>query len=156
MKYKEKEKPVELFMSGIDTDEYLSVVSLKRAVWQYLIDHSKPFGRGMIKFLFIMPSEEEFWKRVWARDVGRFKRTDLFEFQQEMRAEEQKVNQAFKDQRKYHFEKEKNRQWDARIKKAEERGTPLEKIQVKTARVFKRWGRKLTEKAVLSSLHKRL
>ncbi len=70
------------------TEDYLSVSSIKTAVWQYLIDHSKIVGKDTIKITFYIPSEKEFWKRVKAREDGRFKRNDLYDFHKKMRERE--------------------------------------------------------------------
>lgn len=148
MKYKLKEEPI-VVMPDIVSNEYFSVQSLKRAVWQYLIDHSRIVRQDLVKFHFILPSEDEFWKRVWARDVGKFKRKEIFDFQNEMRKQENRVKEAFETRTKYYEMISKNNQWEARIKKHEQNGTLYEKVLLKIARNLRKIGREITNKVVI-------
>lgn len=95
MKYKQKEnEQFDDFIPEFVNDEYFSTQSLKRAVWQYLIDHSKVVDdEGTISIRFYIPSEREFWWRVKARDEGRFLRTEMFDFQQKLHNKHKQVQQ---------------------------------------------------------------
>lgn len=47
----------------------------KKAVWQYLADHTTPHKRGHV-IRFVVRSEQDFWWRVDRRRAGKFKRND--------------------------------------------------------------------------------
>lgn len=52
---------------------------LKRAVWQFLIDHSTTMADGAFRITFYVKNYDHLWKRVKARQTGAFKRYDLEE-----------------------------------------------------------------------------
>lgn len=60
-------------------DEFYSIISLKTALWQYMIDHAEPIEDG-VKFHIIVRDEQDFWKRVSARENGTYKRKDIKDF----------------------------------------------------------------------------
>lgn len=77
MKYKLKEEPKTI--DDFIAEDYLTVASLKRAVWQYMLDHAKPIPKGYLKIGGIIPNNEDiFWYRVKARETGKFKRSDEY------------------------------------------------------------------------------
>jgi len=49
---------------------------LKKAVWQFLIDHSKIQTNGYLGFLFYVRDEKDFWRRVKYRQLTGFQRYD--------------------------------------------------------------------------------
>jgi len=52
-------------------------VKLKGAVWQYLVDHSFPYKTGGFAIRFNIKNKNEFFRRVRAREQGKFKREDI-------------------------------------------------------------------------------
>lgn len=46
-----------------------------KAIWQYLIDHAQPLPDGFMVTFFVN-NEDDFWKRLEARYLGRYKRND--------------------------------------------------------------------------------
>lgn len=58
---------------------------LKRAIWQYLIDHSYPYKKGKgYAIRFNIKDKREFFRRVRARELGKFKREDINEKKKEV------------------------------------------------------------------------
>jgi hypothetical protein len=51
------------------------------AIWQYFIDHSKIQPNGYLGIMFYVKDVDDFWKRVYARYTGDFKRYDKLEKQ---------------------------------------------------------------------------
>lgn len=51
------------------------------ALWQYLIDHSKVQPNGYFGIMFYVKDVDDFWRRVYARYTGDFKRYDKLEKQ---------------------------------------------------------------------------
>ena len=148
---KRKPKPVQEtpFIPEFVSDEYFSTQSLKRAVWQYLIDHSKIVDHeGTIKFHFYMPNEYEFWRRVKARDENRFKRVDMADFQEQMRKKHKYVMNLQQIKNKYidliSAERLKNYHISEAIKKA----TKFEKILLKIAEKMAQYSQKMQNKVI--------
>jgi len=79
MKHK-KEKIVEV--QPFLPDDYFESNELKQAVWQYLMDHSRPIGNGEHKILFVVTTPEELFRRIKARKDGKYKRYDLWKLTQ--------------------------------------------------------------------------
>jgi len=50
---------------------------MKKAVWQYLIDHSRKNRNGTYQISFLIKSDHDFWDRVRARERGYFSRKNL-------------------------------------------------------------------------------
>lgn len=74
-------------------DDYFESTSLKKAVWQYLIDHAKPANRGDYRIYFFIKDEEEFWIRVNARKNGHFKRNNLLAMRDKALHEQRRYEQ---------------------------------------------------------------
>src|SRR5690348_17299371 len=108
MKYKVKEKPFEnVSLPDFVSNEYFRVESVKTAVWQYLLDHAKPMDEKNLFVRFYITEPQEFWRRVKARELGKFKRTDLFNIRQKLdnkRIKEKKITDAY-------FQKIKTSKW---------------------------------------------
>ena len=49
---------------------------LKKAVWQFLIDHSKIQPNGYLGFLFYVRDEKDLWRRIKYRQLTGFQRYD--------------------------------------------------------------------------------
>jgi hypothetical protein len=47
--------------------------------WQYFIDHSTVEANGYYKILFHVKDIDDFWRRLYARYTGEFKRYDKLE-----------------------------------------------------------------------------
>lgn len=154
MKYKVKEQVLDDYVTEMVSDEYFSTQSLKRAVWQYLIDHSKVVNdEGLLQFNFYIPSEKELWRRVKARDDGIFQRRDLSTLRERENRKHKQVKDLKKIKIQFETEKSKQKQWEARIHKFEDEGTFTEKILLKIAKITRSLSRYLTNKVVLSKNH---
>ena len=53
--------------------------SVREALWQYFIDHSKIQQNGYYGILFYTKDEDDFWRRVEFRYRGDYKRYDVEE-----------------------------------------------------------------------------
>lgn len=51
------------------------------ALWQYLVDHTNVEPNGYYRILFHVRDVDDFWRRVYARYTGDFKRYDKLEKQ---------------------------------------------------------------------------
>jgi len=51
----------------------------RKALWQYLIDHSRIQNNGYLGIMFYVKDMDDFWRRVYARYNGDFKRYDILE-----------------------------------------------------------------------------
>lgn len=56
--------------------DYSEKSDLKRSIWQYCIDHSKIQPNGYLGIMFYCKDQEDFWRRVRARQAG-FQRYDI-------------------------------------------------------------------------------
>jgi hypothetical protein len=54
------------------------------ALWQYFLDHSKIQKNGYIGVLFYIKNIDDFWRRLYARFTGEFKRYDKLERENQM------------------------------------------------------------------------
>ncbi len=54
--------------------KYGEKMALKRAVWQYLLDHSKVQPNGYLGFLFYVRDEKDLWRRIKYRQITGFQR----------------------------------------------------------------------------------
>lgn len=81
------------------SDDYFESISLKNAVWQYLIDHSKPIDGNMARIVFYITTESEFWRRVRARKEGKFRRKDFYEFNRKMIKRDRMISEMFAEKR---------------------------------------------------------
>lgn len=48
--------------------------NVREAIWQWLIDHSKPADTGFYHIQFYLKDEDDFWKRVHYRYTGQYER----------------------------------------------------------------------------------
>lgn len=103
MKWKPKPTQENPVVPEFVSEEYFSIQSLKRAVWQYLIDHSHiTDDEGTVNIHFYIPHEFEFWRRVKARDDGKFKRKEMYDFQQTLRNQHKKVQELRRIKNQYY------------------------------------------------------
>lgn len=72
----------------------------EKAVWQYLIDHSRPKPSGAYFVSFHTKNQKEFFYRVKARYRGTFKRVDLKEQEERLALVERRALLASKKIRK--------------------------------------------------------
>jgi len=56
---------------------------VRKALWQYFIDHSKIQRNGYMGILFYIQDEDDFWRRVEYRYTGDFVRYDAAEIEAE-------------------------------------------------------------------------
>lgn len=99
--------------------KYAEKSELKKAIWQYCIDHSRIQPNGYLGIMFYCKDQEDFWKRVKARQMG-FKRYN---------AEEKEIGQArivelFRD---YRYHQNRNRIINKRVEEIR-KGNLAEKI----------------------------
>lgn len=153
-----KPKPVEEtpFIPEFVSEDYFSVVSLKRAVWQYLIDHSRIVDdEGTISFHFYMPNEQEFWYRVKARDENKFKRVDMVEFQNKLHYKHKAVQELRAIKNKYYdlisrlqTKENSDRSLKNLIERKKTSGTIKERIYLRIAEKMTMLSRILTNKII--------
>lgn len=72
----------------------------KKAVWQYLIDHSIKTKVGHYKINFYIKDQHTFWNRVRAREKGYFKRKDLEDEKYAIKLKRDQVEQELERLRK--------------------------------------------------------
>ncbi len=66
------------FKNTFNTDQ-------KGAIWQYFIDHSVIQPNGYYGIMFYIKDLDDFWKRVYDRYTGDFKRYDISEKKSKMK-----------------------------------------------------------------------
>jgi len=102
----------------------------KKAVWQYIMDHSTPYKNGY-KISFHIKDEEIFWSRVRARQRGYFNRYDL----DKLEDRQKEVNKtAKKNLNMQHSRKRKLQS----IRTMTKNGTVIQRMRLKCSYVFMR------------------
>lgn len=147
MKWKRTKDPE--VIAEIMTEDYISAQSVKNAVWQYLIDHARVVNDDRsFKVSFYVVDEHEFWRRVKARELGKFKRNDLLEFFKE--AEKKFIK--FKDIRakveKIEANERQNNWWNKTLVEAEKNGNWRVKLLFKLSRFLRKVSNRLRKKAL--------
>ena len=157
MKWKPKPTPQdEPFIPEYVSEDYFSTQSLKRAVWQYLIDHSRIVDdEGTISFHFYMPNEKEFWYRVKARDENKFKRVEMVEFQEKLHWKHKSVQELRVIKNKYldltsRLQTKENSDKSLKnfIERKKKSGTLKERIYLRIAEKMTMFSRFLTNKVI--------
>ncbi len=151
MKYKEN-KTIQDIIPDFVSEDYFSTQSLKRAVWQYLIDHSQIVDdKGLLKFYFYIPTETEFWRRVKARDDGVYKRKDLSNLRKIEEKKHKTIQELRKIKNKFEMQESDRVRWEARIRKKEETGTLKERTLLKLSKMMRKTARNLTNYVLIKN-----
>ena len=143
MKYKKKTEEVIQELPS----EYFSVISLKRAVWQYLLDHAQVNDEeGNFRFTIYIPSKEIFWKRVKAREDGLYTRNDITSFNDKIHAKRLAIQLLRVENNKYKKYEEKNKLWTSRINNKKMNGNLYEKTLLKISGKLNKLAKKINYK----------
>lgn len=66
------EKPTNLHIQFKDSIK----LKLRKALWQFFLDHSKTVKGGQIRVIFDIQNEDNFYKRLHSRYTGEYSRTN--------------------------------------------------------------------------------
>lgn len=93
----------------------------RKAIWQYIIDHSKVQKNGYLGVQLYIMDEEDLWKRVQARRDGEFRR---------YREEEKKIKQQnnIKYYEYYLYNKRRSDKINKKVQRILKNGSVIEKI----------------------------
>lgn len=111
--------------------KYGEKVDLKKAVWQYLLDHSKVQPNGYLGFLFYVKDEKDLWRRIKYRQTTGFQRYSPDE--KIMRQISARKVWAY-----YRWNQERAKRFDKRTQEILDNGSLIEKLKWKLYKNLKK------------------
>lgn len=91
------------------SDDYFDALTLKSAVWNYLIDHASAIP-GELRVFITVKNEQDFWRRVSARKCGDYRVKDERKLMakakgKQKRLQELQIGKAKADKKQLRFDK---------------------------------------------------